>query len=214
MDFSDIRQLFDISDNSFCIDETIIVQNESRLRINLPKILKEYYLQLGNHEALNQSQNYLVLPQELQFDDNDLLVFYTENQFVVLWGIKRSDLSLDNPPVYSICDEDIELESPNLSTFLTAMAYLQAVFSFTYNANRTEISKITEEIIQKTWKKSNHSLKTWNVEFYQNNLNEILAVMKNDEQIDLFIATKTEESFKEINYKLNIEWDYSYEEDI
>jgi hypothetical protein len=66
----------------------------------------------------------------------------------------------------------------------------------------------------KTWKKSHHSLKTWNVDFYQNNLNEVLAVMKNEEQIDLFIATKTEESFKEINNKLNIEWDYSYEEDI
>jgi hypothetical protein len=138
MDFSDIRQLFDISDNSFCIDEQTVVQNENRLGIKLPKILREYYLQLGNHTELNQSHNYLVLPQELQFQNNDFLGFYSENQFVVLWALKKSDLDLDNPPVYAIFDEEIELESPSLSAFLTAMAYLQAVFTFTYNAKNME----------------------------------------------------------------------------
>jgi hypothetical protein len=57
-----------------------------------------------------------------------LLVFYTENQGVVVWAISTSDLASENPPIWSAQNEAVlepELEFEDAVGFFRAMLYLQ-----------------------------------------------------------------------------------------
>ncbi len=209
LDFKEIREFYDIWDNSFGISNNEILENESRLSTKLPKLLKEYYLQLGNHKELNQTQDKLILPNNLYFGTDDKLIFYIENQSNVIWGINRKDLILDNPPVFISFEDSIWMLESDLLNFLTSMAYLQSIFAFPFNANVVNISNEIEKIVRQDWKKTDKKLKIWNTEFFQNNLDEVLAFLKSDGQLDLFVATKTLTSFKNIESKLNLNWDYN-----
>ncbi len=74
---------------------------EQRLGLKLPLALREWYQLAGRREEIVATQNFLVLPEELEIkDENGLLVFHCENQQVVEWGIQPSNLSLDDPPVW------------------------------------------------------------------------------------------------------------------
>ena len=85
--FREIRELFDVWDNSSGISEEEIVECERRLNINLPETLRLYYLQLGANAQINQTQDRLILPSGLSIDDA-FIVFYGENQYVWQAGIK------------------------------------------------------------------------------------------------------------------------------
>jgi hypothetical protein len=213
MNFEKIRKLYDISDNTYGIDERLLVDCEKRLGVQLPLVLKQYYLELGNHDGLNQSQNNLVLPNALVFDSEGYMRFYIENQGNIAWFIKYSDAHFNDPSVYALYDDEWVIESSKLSDFLLAAAYLQAIFVFPYNANKIEITEKEAGNIPRIWQKIPHFLKMWNVEFYQNTTDEILAFFKSEHEISLFIAAKTPNKFKEINAQLNINWDYNSEDD-
>ncbi|WP_273209011.1 hypothetical protein [Runella zeae] len=209
VDFKKIRELYDIWDNSFGVSDNEIALCETRLSIKLPRLLKEYYLQFGNHKKLNQTQDKPIAPQNLYFKQGEKLIFYIENQGNVIWGIDRHDLYLENPPVFISFEEGSWTLEDNLDKFLTSMAYLQSIFAFPFNANAIDISYETEKTVRSTWKKSDTSIKIWNAEFFQNSYNEVLAFLKSDTQIDLFVAAKTQIGLKNINAELNLDWDYN-----
>lgn len=102
---------------------------EVRLNLRLPRILREFYLKAGNREDINRAHNRLLAPDGLVEQDG-VLVFYEENQAVVLWGIEASVLGLDDPPVVSAGNGGRLLwqeEREHLSAFLTDMLLWQAV---------------------------------------------------------------------------------------
>ena len=68
------------------VPEKEIAAAEARLNIRLPGVLREFYLRAGAHKEVNRSHNRLIAPNELEMQ-NGKLVFYEENQRVVLWGI-------------------------------------------------------------------------------------------------------------------------------
>ncbi len=208
IDLKKIKALFDIEDNSFGLKEIEIIESENRLGIKLPKDLRQYYLQLGNHSGLNQTQDRLLLPNQLYLHDTGYLVFYEENQAVSVWGIKQQDLILENPLVYITFDEDEWLLENNLSDFLTSIGYLQSLFAFPFSANAVAINNQEETFVRTNWTNTGIGLKIWNAEFFQNDLNEVLGFIKSDNQVDLFVATKSESRLKEIDKKLNLNWEY------
>src|SRR6185369_16674694 len=59
----------------------------------LPKVLREFYLMAGNHEAINCSHNQLLVGYQ-EIEDNKL-IFYDENQGVCSWAIDLSDIKKD-----------------------------------------------------------------------------------------------------------------------
>ena len=213
-DFKEIRKLFDIRDNTFGIPEKEILECENRLGAKLPEVLRDYYLQFGNNEQINQTQDNLVLPSELEVYEDGFVVIYYENQDVWQTAIKFSDLDQGNPNVYLSYDqENWDFEIGDLFNFLTAEAYLQALFALPFSANRTDVGEEKENYIRQNWKQSEFKSYLWGTDFFQNSPNEILALMKSENQVDIFIATRSEERFQQINEKLNIDWDYNSLED-
>ena len=85
---------FQESDGYF---EAELDRAESRLGVKLPAALKELYRFAGHR--LSKLNDPLIEPQELEAIQN-IIPFWAENQYVVTWGIKIDDLSLDDPAVY------------------------------------------------------------------------------------------------------------------
>ncbi len=85
------------------LEATALATAEAQLGVKLPRALREYYRVTGGHPTLNRSHNRLVEPSHIDFvvgtEGEQALVFYEENQEVVVWGILRDDLSLEDPPV-------------------------------------------------------------------------------------------------------------------
>ena len=119
--------------------EEQLLEAEKQLAVKFPQVFREYYLQLGATESVNQSFNSLATPEQLYFD-GDFLCFYEENQGVVMWAIRKEDLANPNPSIWgnygSETDSVWVLENPKLSDFWLYMAiYNGTLGGLSYNAN-------------------------------------------------------------------------------
>ena len=119
-----------INKGSYKISWEQIYKNEIRLKTDLPRVLKRYYHECGdfdinscfseilNLEDIEFSHNWL--KEQLEDDDysqeeiekilketDNFLIFWTENQGIWNAGIKKEDLSLENPPVYMTTNDDL-----------------------------------------------------------------------------------------------------------
>ena len=65
---------------------------------SFPIVLQEYYYLLGKH-PINKEHNRILEPNEMYYIE-DYLVFAEENENVVVWGILKSDLQIEDPMVY------------------------------------------------------------------------------------------------------------------
>jgi len=213
MKFETIKELFDINENSFGFPEEKILEAEERLGVRFPKILKAYYEQLGTHRKLNKTQNRLISLNKIEIDEYGFLIFYAENQQVVVWGIQKEDMNLTNPKVYRKEDKKWHLDSNLLSTFLTSMAFMQAIFAFDFHANVCGVEPEYMKLISENYRKTNEEFPLWNVNFYRNKATELISLFRDTDQLDLFISAKNQSDFKAITDKINIDWDYHSERD-
>lgn len=100
-----IHKLYNLAeDANHGYPEAVIAALEARLQIQLPASLRQYYISLGNNKAVNDSFNRLTSLGEIGFSEDEHLIFYEENQAVVLWGIAKTELQQDNPAVYGTYD--------------------------------------------------------------------------------------------------------------
>jgi hypothetical protein len=84
-------------ESGLALPEEQLRQAETRLNLNIPEALREFYLTLGAWD-LNVAHNRLVSPAELSFKGNHL-VFYEENEGQACWGIARDQLNRPDPVV-------------------------------------------------------------------------------------------------------------------
>ncbi len=115
---------------------------ERRLGFALPTALREWYGLAGKRKDIIARQNYLVVPDELEIsDENGLLIFHSENQGVVEWGIQPADLSLADPTVWlddSGAHDDTQepiRENDTLSEFALQMIVLETTSFTSFTAN-------------------------------------------------------------------------------
>ena len=105
---------------------------EERLGARLPAALRTLYLETGASRRVHQAHNRLVPLAKLEFH-GDHLVFYEENQAVVVWGIARAALGRADPPVEHGQFHDqagawkFHPESRSVSEFACAQGAWQAV---------------------------------------------------------------------------------------
>lgn len=213
MEFTIIKELFDIKDD-FGFPNEEIERAENRLKIKFPYLLRKYYKELGNHKKLNQTQDSLLDLERVKFEDNEFLIFYVENQYVAIWGIPKNEITKENPSVFRKVDNnEWELDSRNLSSFLTSMALMQSIFALDYHANICGVDDKYDEIVTKNYKVIKEEFSLWNVKFYRNQTTELIAVFKNVGQTDIFITAKNKQDFESITSKFDFQWDYHSEKD-
>ena len=213
-DFQEIKRLFGIRDDTCGFGEDEIVRCEQRLGRRLPQTLRRYYRQLGADQRINQTQDNLISPIELEIEAGDVVVFYRENQAVWSAGLKIVDFALDDPPVYLSYDQQTWEEIPGgLRNFLTAEGYLQALFALPFAANRAGLEAEKTALVRRCWRPVAAISALWGTTFYQNSDDEILALMTSDDQIDLYVAARDEIGFRRIVEKIEVSWDYNSLED-
>ncbi|MCP2040673.1 hypothetical protein L1281_001262 [Neisseria sp. HSC-16F19] len=195
---------------------------EDRLGITLPALLRRYYQTLGSHEGINQSHNTLLLPAQLYITDDGHLAFYEENQGVVLWGIRLSDLDNDNPPVWGRyhhepASADWHLEADDLSTFLQIMAvYNGTLGGLKYHACCLEaLRPAALAHIEQHWPLL-PQLSRGQQKIYSRAQQDVIALSFDDEgrSTGAFIGSQDQDYFDEMLEILDIDWSYvSYEDE-
>src|SRR5262245_43564480 len=86
--------------------ESEITQAEHELGIRIPTALREWHLLAGKKTKIWSHQDHLVKLTELEFSRaDDALLFRYENQACERWGIRREDITLDDPPVWSFVEK-------------------------------------------------------------------------------------------------------------
>lgn len=218
-----IKRLYNLSENeNYGFSEDQIFNLEKKLNVNLPSKLKEYYLELGKEEKLNYCFNRLLKPEnEIGFSDDDFLVFYEENQNVAFWGIKKEDLSKENPPVYGNYDtiekSDWEIETETIEDFFLLMAVFNGTLGgLQFNGNYlgeidSQIVKFVEENYTLVPNISRENQKVYTDDFY-----EVISLSFDQENncTGAFIGSSDQERFDAVLNNMDIDWSYlSYDDE-
>lgn len=209
-----IQQLYSLTNKPHGYDESAIAAAEQRLGIRLPAVLRDYYQTLGRHEALNSAFNRLLPPEKLYMSDSGMLVFYTENQDVVIWGIDHEDFHLPDPAVYGSYDADREewlLDADTMEHFLWSMAYVQAAMgglkhlAFAKNLPGSTVSQLENE-----WAEAKGITHQY-YRFFLHQHSAIVLVPTNDKGAPLgaYLASNNEKLFHQLLKSLPLEWDAS-----
>ena len=207
-DYQKIRDLFNLSvPNS--LPEKQITEIKDYFGA-IPKALEDYYRLCGGCKEMNSAQDFLLTPDGIYsyklktWNYSDYCVFYVENQCCVEWAIKKSDLNMENPPVYETYDsgETWNKICDSVSQYLISHAYLQSVFSFEYASEdffEADMKQV-DEISKKFYHIDADSLIYNGVRFFQSYPDTIIAVMNNnDEFFDIFYSSRSEQHFSEID---------------
>ncbi|SFD55336.1 hypothetical protein [Flavobacterium phragmitis] len=218
-----IKRLYNLSENeNYGFSEAEILELEKDLESALPAKLKEYYLELGKEENLNYAYNRLLKPEnEIGFSDDNFLVIYEENQNVAIWGIKKEELKLDNPPVYGNYDtiekSEWEIETQTTEDFFLFMGvYNGTLGGLQYNGNY--IGDIDAEIVKLVEGKwtfvpeiSRDNQKVYTDDFY-----DVISLSfdKDNNCTASFIGSSDQERFDAILDIIDIDWSYlSYDDE-
>jgi len=218
-----IKRLYNLSENeSYGFSDDEIQELEKKLSIKLPLKLKEYYLELGKEENLNYSYNRLLnFKDEVEFSDDGYLIIYEENQVVAFWGIKKDDLSRDNPPVYGNYDtiekSDWVIETNTINDFFLLMAVYNGTFGgLKYNANFFgTIDANTVSFVEKNWSIIKE-ISREDQRIYTNDYYEVIILFFDDSNVctGSFIGTSNQNRFDKMLDSLDIDWSYvSYDDE-
>lgn len=213
--FQEIRHLYGIS------PQDNVGFEPSEINQPLPEVLREYYLHLGKHEAVNYAHNRLLKPGEIGYSQDEYLVFFEENQQVVYWGIKKADLTLPDPPVYGNysgdeMNPDWHLECTTTSGFLLLMAVYNGVLGgLTYNANSfAPVPAETVKFVQQNYvelEEISHATQRVFTREYVEMVS--LSFSKEGSCTGAFIGTNDADRFDNMLDQLEIAWDYISLED-
>ena len=200
--YDDIRNLFGLDEPCGWSEEDI-----SSLKAeygSLPTALEDYYRLCAGCEELTQNPacDYLMPADKVGMKKAEgYYVFFSENQSVSFWGIKLSDMSQDDPPVYeSYGDNKWYLTGGSLAKVLTAHAYLNAVGGvleyapddgyLEADAEQTEKLKSMFTLIEAA-----DSGIYMGAKFFKVNDDTFMAVMPNGDNSVIMLASASEEGF-------------------
>lgn len=169
----------------------------------LPFELEQFYLKYGKSPELHGLQDELVFPGQIKaLLDSDYIIIFNENQGVCQAGIRKSDVKLPDPPVYTSVDNgDWKLSCERVSDFLVAMFGYQASICLEFSPEEFFfITPEEKEKIERLFKKREQSfdnwLYDWNITLYGDSNEGRIALMDNGGDIQMNYAANTEKEFK------------------
>jgi hypothetical protein len=201
-------ELFD-TENGCSIES--VQQAEMHLGTVFPLILRHFYIRYGNH-PLHQAHNRLILPQNLQ-NEKGFVVFYEENQGVVLWAIAVADFVHENPVVYESYDNGetwiLHEDKERLADFLTDVSLFQAIMGgFPFTSGHFGLNASVEEKIRNTFAQLSGYVAKRGMRYY-GKPSELIAIMEGEESNDLWIACRKKADFRKLCRQLQLDWDYN-----
>lgn len=183
------------SNNNYKISWEEINRTEIRLKTNLPRVLRRYYHECGDFD-INRCLSSILNLDEIGFshdwerealeDDetpkdeiektlkeiDNFLIFWTENQGVWNAGIKKEDLSLENPPVYMTTNDDLyswEKVTDDIDTFilLQVLDNLQSsgFYFLTFDSEEIDFLLLDKKISKEELLKNPFGIKERNLKF-------------------------------------------------
>ena len=217
-----IRKLYNLAeDANHGYSEAEIAALENRLQIQIPASLREYYLSLGRNKAVNDSFNRLTSLGEIGFSEDDHLIFYEENQAVVLWGIEREALLASNPAVYGTYDSSRKewfIDADTTEHFLLSMAWWNGALGglryTAYTDLETDVSPENITAVTANWQEQK-GISNQLLRFFTNDFEDILVLTTElDGRVNgVYTGTNREEKYQTIIDTLNMEWGYRVDRD-
>lgn len=174
----------------------------------LPQVLEDYYRAAGRTGAFHYVQDAWMLPEHFGkwewLRESGYMILLNENQGVCRAGIRREDLHLPDPPVYTTQDdENWILAAPALSEFLPAALAYEAAFAFAYcpeafycltqeemDVVRAKLTKLPFEISE--WL---HGMK---ITLYQNAPDNMVAVMDCCGDLQMLYGAASEAGYQKL----------------
>lgn len=167
----------------------------------LPSVLENFWRRAGATEKLHHVQDHWVKPSDFQKYDwlknREHLILMTENQNCCRAGIRKTDLTETDPPVYvSIDDKSWTLCAETISEFLQGMFAYQSIFTFSYTPEDFVLwlDEEEQEIVQSKLEQKPYTIHDWqgmNMSFYSN-APDNMVVMDCEEQQVLYGAANGE----------------------
>lgn len=183
------------SNNNYKISWEEINRTEIRLKANFPRVLRRYYHECGDLD-INSCFSSILNLDEIGFshtwerealeDDgisndeiekaleqtDNFLIFWTENQGVWNAGIKKEDLSLENPPVYMTTNDDLyswKKVTDDIDTFiiLQVLDNLQSsgFYFLTFDSEEIDFLLLDKKISKDELLKNPFKIKKRNLKF-------------------------------------------------
>ena len=205
-DFSKIKHLLDASSpNGFPENEITGILN---LIGTVPKILLDYYNELGNYD-FNYWQDNLIrlngkngIYEYKNYMNEEYVIICCENQGVCFAGIKKTDLLEKNPPVYFSFDMEYwEIGCDNLYNYMHGFAYIHAALCLEYNGY-FDVNDNGIAFIRNNFKNKGIKFNNWIVEgdteFYGDYDDTIIMLIA---ETSLFYASNNKNHFIEMENK-------------
>ncbi len=176
----------------------------------LPEALKYFYKKYGKTFSFFQDE--LMLPNKYPTLLNDeYLVFFNENQGICHAAVKKSDVSLIDPPVYiNIDDNEWNLAADKLSDFMVAMYGYQASLCLEFNPEDIFfVSREEQKKIEERFTKRPETIKAWidkdyEIILYGNDNGRIALIdMDGEDDIQMTYAANSQEELERMENLLS-----------
>lgn len=171
----------------------------------LPRAVEAFYRKAARTDALHHGQDQWLLPEHFRKSEwlrgSDCLLLLNENQGVFRAGIRREDLSEDDPPVYlTEDDKKWKLCADSTTEFLYAMMAYEAVFSYEYSPE--DFYWITENelaMLEKRLTKLPYEVRGWfgdRILLFSSASDNMVQVMDcGGEDLQMLFGAASEESY-------------------
>lgn len=198
-----VRDLYGVDRPQGCTDNEIAAMKERFGAI--PVVVEEFWRTFGRTKELNQCQDTWCFPEEYQkwecLSEYDCLLLLTENQGCCRAGIRREDLTLPDPPVYTQTEDDDPwvLSAPTTSAFLEAALLYESVWWLEHSPEG--FYWLTEEelaVVQAKLTRHSAVLKHWmemEITCYSNRPDNLAAILDVGDQYQALYGAATEESY-------------------
>lgn len=223
------------TNNNYKISWEEINKTEIRLKTNFPKVLRRYYHECGDLD-INSCFSSILNLDEIGFshtwerealkDDgvsndeiekalektDNFLIFWTENQGVWNAGIKKEDLSLENPPVYMTTNDDLyswEKVTDDIDTFiiLQVLDNLQSSGFYFLTFDSEEIDSLLldkkiskDELLKNPFKIKDRNIKFPTYSYYDYEGDKIYIFQMKDDKFEKCLSIKPSVKKDETSY--------------